>query len=414
MLVGRQTMASQEKSNVIIRSEDGVVKNISVEAMNEETGRTDKISIKVEPYLNQDSHSKEVLKRTAKKIEQVLLGENESYEQVNFPLFLLQEIKEDSLSLEWVSSKEEYINNQGVVFNEELKERVEVLLTCNIYEHTPSIPKKRLGSYKRVVVVNPKSEYEHRIWLQRLEEEIAKKEIDTRGKKQFELPQESGGESITWTKREKNDATKIILIGCFVCIACYFGIDGEIERKSKERQQQMMQDYPQIVNKFTLLIGAGMTTLNAWRRILADYENTIDNGALLEEKEGKQRSKQRRFHTIKKKRKEKRYVYEEMSVALRQISYGVSESTAILEFGEKTGLSTYMKFTTVLVQNLKKGNEGLTSILKDEVEEAFNQRLQTAKKLGEEASTKLLIPMMFMFVIVLTIILVPALWSMQL
>jgi hypothetical protein len=40
--------------------------------------------------------------------------------------------------------------------------------------------------------------------------------------------------------------------------------------------------------------------------------------------------------------------------------------------------------------------------------EAFEERKETAKRLGEEAGTKLLIPMMIMLVLVLVIIMVPA------
>jgi hypothetical protein len=43
--------------------------------------------------------------------------------------------------------------------------------------------------------------------------------------------------------------------------------------------------------------------------------------------------------------------------------------------------------------------------------EAFEERKEAAKRLGEEAATKLLIPMMIMLIIVFLMILVPAFWS---
>ena len=62
---------------------------------------------------------------------------------------------------------------------------------------------------------------------------------------------------------------------------------------------------------------------------------------------------------------------------------------------------------------MKKGAEGLTQILDLMAAEAFDSRKQRAKQLGEEAGTKLLLPMMMMLVLVLIIIMVPAFWSMQ-
>lgn len=67
-----------------------------------------------------------------------------------------------------------------------------------------------------------------------------------------------------------------------------------------------------------------------------------------------------------------------------------------------------MKFSSILVQNLKKGNRSMTDLLKQEAAEAFQERKEAAKRLGEEASAKLLGPMMILLFIVLIIILVPA------
>ena len=46
-------------------------------------------------------------------------------------------------------------------------------------------------------------------------------------------------------------------------------------------------------------------------------------------------------------------------------------------------------------QNLRKGTRGLTELLEREAEDAFEQRKNLAKKAGEEAGTKLMIPLFF-------------------
>ena len=51
-------------------------------------------------------------------------------------------------------------------------------------------------------------------------------------------------------------------------------------------------------------------------------------------------------------------------------------------------------------------------LLDYEVEDAFRERKENAKALGEEAGTKLLLPMMLMMVIVFALILYAAFYSM--
>ena len=64
-------------------------------------------------------------------------------------------------------------------------------------------------------------------------------------------------------------------------------------------------------------------------------------------------------------------------------------------------------------QNLRKGTRGMTQVLKAESIQAFEERKARAKRLGEEAGTKLLLPMFLMLAIVLVIVIVPAFLSVQ-
>ena len=68
----------------------------------------------------------------------------------------------------------------------------------------------------------------------------------------------------------------------------------------------------------------------------------------------------------------------------------------------------------LLSQNLRKGTKGLTQMLRMEAIQAFEERKARAKRLGEEAGTKLLAPMFLMLAVVLVIVIVPAFLSIQL
>ena len=60
---------------------------------------------------------------------------------------------------------------------------------------------------------------------------------------------------------------------------------------------------------------------------------------------------------------------------------------------------------------MQTGNRGLCELLGQEAAVALEERKALAKKLGEEAGTKMLLPLIMMLGIVIAIIMVPALQS---
>lgn len=160
------------------------------------------------------------------------------------------------------------------------------------------------------------------------------------------------------------------------------------KKAEKERINQMKTDYPQIINKFNLYLSAGMTVRRAWFRIAADYEREKDTA-------------------------ETRQAYEEMVYTMHQIQGGAAEGEAYENYGSRCGIPVYRKFGTMLSQNLRKGSKGLCTLLKREAEEAYEERKNLAKKLGEEAGTKLMIPMFMMLAIVFLIVIVPSFFTIQ-
>ena len=87
---------------------------------------------------------------------------------------------------------------------------------------------------------------------------------------------------------------------------------------------------------------------------------------------------------------------------------GVPEGAAYESFGKRTGVREYVRLSTFLTQNLKKGSSTLLQQLKEESVQAEELRIQNARKLSEEAATKLLLPMVMLLVVVMVMIIVPA------
>ena len=105
-------------------------------------------------------------------------------------------------------------------------------------------------------------------------------------------------------------------------------------------------------------------------------------------------------------------MYEELGVAMRQMHDGVSETKAVECFGVRCLLQQYLRFSSLITQNMKKGAEGMLAILETEAMDSLERRKEHALQPGEKAGTRLLFPMMLMLLIVMGIIMVPAFMTM--
>ena len=179
------------------------------------------------------------------------------------------------------------------------------------------------------------------------------------------------------------------MVSAVVILGLLFALDKQNAAKEKQaRKHQMSLDYPEIISKLTLLLGAGMTVRRAWRKIVSDYE-------------------------VRAERQGTRAVYEEMKYTCRQMDGGVPEAESYEKFGRRCGTQEYMRLGALLSQNLRKGTKGLNNLLQMEAIQSFEERKARAKRLGEEAGTKLLLPMFMMLAEVLIIVVVPAFFSVQ-
>ena len=128
-----------------------------------------------------------------------------------------------------------------------------------------------------------------------------------------------------------------------------------------------------------------MTTRMAWHKIADDYNRKKQNeGFIL------------------------RPSYEEMYETDCNMQAGISEGIAYERFGKRCDTREYMKLASLLQTNLRKGTSHIRELLEVEVNEAFEKRKNLAKIKGEEATTKLLFPMLLMLVVVMAIIMIPA------
>ncbi|MCM1282851.1 MAG: type II secretion system F family protein [Muribaculaceae bacterium] len=214
------------------------------------------------------------------------------------------------------------------------------------------------------------------------------KRQEAEGEEYLALPRTVNGYRLHWEETRKYLVWKTLFFEIVVLILLHFVRQEREREESRRRKEQMHLDYAEVVNKLLILLGSGMSLKQAWNRISARYSEKRE-----------------------KRNAEPRFIYEEMLLASHEMADGESERLAYQNFGGRTGLGAYNRLARILVQNLQTGSRGLCQLLQQEAQTALEDRRALTKKLGEEAGTKLLFPMILMLVIVIAIIMVPAMLS---
>lgn len=155
------------------------------------------------------------------------------------------------------------------------------------------------------------------------------------------------------------------------------GLKKEIEK----RHTLIRIEFPEFVNKLVLLINAGMTVGRAWEKIVKDNRKNSP-------------------------------LNDEVRIAYINMQNGVSEANAIEQFGRRCKIKEVMKFTSVLISNLKKGGSEIVPVLMQQSNECWEMRKDAAKELGSTAGIKMMIPMALLLISIIVVVGAPAMLQM--
>lgn len=346
----------------------------------------------LEITVDERRYSKEemdaVFSEAAQKLERLILGKNETLEQVQSDLELITEIPGEPVEVSWELDRYDLMNIYGELNEENLQdERAGALVNLKAYLTYTEDETMEVLEEMAARVYPPETIGEEKD-IAGVKHVIEEEEENSREEEMVTLPREVNGKPIQLRNPDNPRGWYVLILGPVVCILL-FGLQKQNEQKEKEeRERQMMLDYPEIMNKLTLLLGAGMTMKSAWQKIVLDYERQKEGQGV-------------------------RYAYEEMRAAYHEMQSGITEIESYERFGRRCGLRAYRKLASLLTQNLRKGTKGLTELLSAEAIQAFEERKMAARRRGEEAGTKLLAPMFLMLAMVLVIVIIPAFLSIQ-
>ena len=349
---------------------------------NELTGEKEKIDVNVDRQEYSTEELDEMLYEAEPIIRKTILGKNKTSKQVLYDLNFVNSLDEYPFEISYRSNYPLIVNNRGIIQQERLSEQsgseygISIVITIIMrYENY-------VREISQEIVVFPFSE--RFSLIENAEKEIAIKEENTRTEEYLNLPNVIEETPILYEEVKSYKSVFIFLLALIVSLVMYRKEDRNITDSLKKRDESSMETYSRIVNKIYLLYSVGVPTKGIIVRLCSEYrENMKSAGGKI-------------------------YAYEELLKVEQRINEGVSELKAYEEYGLRVGLPQYMRLVNLLQQMVMKGRNDMEILLEEELEKAFADRKNRARKLGEEAGTKLLLPMFLMFAVVLIIVMVPA------
>ena len=167
----------------------------------------------------------------------------------------------------------------------------------------------------------------------------------------------------------------ILIVGIFLSVLvatyCLENMKNTLSKRTEECEAQL----PEVVSTMAVLVNSGMVLREAW--------NTVaDNGT--------------------------GSFYELMRRAGESMKNGYSDADAIFLFGKASNSTEIKKFTSALLQSMEKGGSELSSFLAHQSSELWNSKRQRMLQAGEKAATKLLLPIVLIFLGVIIIVMTAA------
>lgn len=358
-----------------------VVYDLVVEGMAE---RPLDCQVEIQAMQYEEGEAERIFEQIIQSLPEKMKGENSSISEVKTDLALPTEFREYGISVSWRSDNPEVMDSYGQIRIEDCPEEgVTVCLTAKLTDgiHSKEAPVE-VRVYPRDLSVEQKL-------AELLKAQIQEEDLRSYAREEVELPKEWGGHALHYRQKEEKTYRLFPMFGVAAAVLVYAREKKLVEEEQKKRNQKLLLDYADVVYQLMVFTGAGLTVGRAWERIVLNYEGRRDEG-----------------------RCSKRPAYEEMAEAYGQMQCGIPEGKAIADFGKRCQLQPYLKLSTLLEQNRRTGTKDLQQILEQEMTLAWEQQTNVARRMGEEAGTKLLLPLFLMLLVAMVVIMVPAMMSM--
>ena len=353
-------------------------KEYSFQVENED-GIQEEIHLTLEPQIYSEKEAQQKFEAYYDILKEKVKGDNESLQCVRTDLDFEGDPAWDAIDISWKPSDYNLITEKGEILLEQAGEgenesSLYLIMSHAQYSRTFELP---------VIIVKYASDesLSMQSYLEKMQE-------DSMEDDNLKLPHIFNGKKVQYVMQKNSGAAAgIMLLIAAVVFLLLYRQQAAVKEKCMQRERQMKADYPEIISKLLILVRAGMPVRSAWIRMVQDYQvQKAENGKV-------------------------HFALEEMDAAVKAMNTGISEGQAYLEFGKRCEQHMYLKLGSLLEQNLKKGGGSISALLESERIQALEERKRQVRSEGGLAGTRLMMPMMVLFALVLMIIMVPSLMS---
>ncbi len=163
-------------------------------------------------------------------------------------------------------------------------------------------------------------------------------------------------------------------VGMFITIFFIVYAYTAMSNKVSERREKCEAELANAVSTMAILLNSGMILRDVWTLVSAG------DGPL----------------------------YELMRFTREDMNNGMSEVDAICQFGRRSDSAEIKRFSSNMVQSIENGGQELVRFMEQQSAELWEEKKQNLLRQGELAATKLLVPIVMIFVGILIIIMAAA------
>lgn len=175
----------------------------------------------------------------------------------------------------------------------------------------------------------------------------------------------------------------VITVGVLIAIIIIVKLFQDSKKKVQQRKQAILLELPIMLTRLTLLVGAGETVQQAFMKSIVGKEGS------------------------------KNPLHIEWNNTVHEIRNGASFLQSIEKLNRNCAVQQIAVFTTILLLNYRRGGEQFVTAVQDISLSLWENRKNMARVRGEEASAKLIFPLVGVLLLVMILIITPAILFMQ-